>query len=569
MIEVDIDELLIEDNILPELNEIKYPKKEQKMIKEYPKGTYIFENGEQFKGRIKKEKGGIKLLMGIYKWPNGQQYLGDLSKDNNFTKRGTIIFPNNNKLIGNFIINENKIKSAVFETPLRKYEGSFVNNKLDGRFIIKNTKNAPHYLFKGVYSDGKRHGNFVLEKIFKGKILQLTGIYNYGKKNGIFRVYIQLKDGENKLIYEIEFENDKIKYKYKDKEKIENKNNLFLDKELPYKICCLKVLKYSENRIYILLGSYENIIVFDFNNLNTPSPILIFKKANINDILEMKDKNLLFCSSKNNFKLIEPINFEEETEEIKNDSRVETKTDSIAEEIKIIQEFKGLKTSKSIFVMKELSNGLIASGDCENLILWNKFIDINYYEYKMINYINLRHTYCILEIIKKNNNKNVILCIPQPDTKSIHFININNNYKIQLIKQLENVNTIDNRKNIMKQDNNILFIGCQNSIILIDLNKYEITSKIFFEKVTYLNIFLSKFLLCGIIKNKGGFNYEGYLSQIQLEFDKNRKNNEIINVSKCLNNKHKGSIIDADIFKFDDRDYIVTIGSDNKILILV
>ena len=36
---------------------------------------------------------------------------------------------------------------------------------------------------------------------------------------------------------------------------------------------------------------------------------------------------------------------------------------------KIFQDFKGLKDSKSIFRLIELSNGLIASGDCENLII--------------------------------------------------------------------------------------------------------------------------------------------------------------------------------------------------------
>ena len=153
--------LLKEDNILDEIKEIKYPTKNQKIVKEYPKGTYIFENNEQFKGRIKNNK----LTIGIYKWPNGQQYLGDLSDNNNFTKRGTIIFPNNNKLIGNFVMKENKIKNAIYETQTRKYEGSFVNNRLDGRFIIKNKEKSPHYFFKGTYSNGRRQGNFILEKI--------------------------------------------------------------------------------------------------------------------------------------------------------------------------------------------------------------------------------------------------------------------------------------------------------------------------------------------------------------------------------------------------------------------
>lgn len=569
MTDIDIDDLLKDDNILPELNQIKYPTRDQKIVKENPKGTYIFENNEQFKGRIKKEKKGIKLLIGIYRWPNGQQYLGDLSANNNFTKRGTIIFPSNNKLIGNFIMKENKIKNAVYETATRKYEGSFVNSRLDGRFIIKNKENSPHYLFKGGYSNGRRQGNFILERVINEKILQTTGTFDKGKKNGLFKVYLKLKEEEKMLIYEKSFINDKIVYTYSDKEKIENKINILFDVELQYKICCLKTIKYTENKIFILLGSYENILIFDINNLNTPRPILIFKKADVNDILQLKDGKLLFCSSENNFKLIEPIFFEEE-EEIKEESALETKTDSTGDDIKIIQEFKGLSTSKSIFVMKQLSNGLIASGDSENLILWKNIENNNFYEYNIINHIKLTNTYCILEIIKENKNKNVILSIAQPDSKSVLFININNYNKIELIKKLGNINTIHSRKNIMKQENNknILYIGCQNSIIIISLINYEIISKIFFDKITWLNQYLNKFLLCGIIKIKNSYSYEGYLTQIQMEMENKKfENVNIINVSKSLNMKHKGNIIDGDIITFEGKDTIITIGTDNKLII--
>ena len=569
MTDIDIDDLLKDDNILPELNQIKYPTRDQKIVKENPKGTYIFENNEQFKGRIKKEKKGIKLLIGIYRWPNGQQYLGDLSANNNFTKRGTIIFSSNNKLIGNFIMKENKIKNAVYETATRKYEGSFVNSRLDGRFIIKNKENSPHYLFKGGYSNGRRQGNFILERVINEKILQTTGTFVKGKKNGLFKVYLKLKEEEKMLIYEKSFINDKIVYTYPDKEKIENKINILFDVELQYKICCLKTIKYTENKIFILLGSYENILIFDINNLNTPRPILIFKKADVNDILQLKDGKLLFCSSENNFKLIEPIFFEEE-EEIKEESALETKTDSTGDDIKIIQEFKGLSTSKSIFVMKQLSNGLIASGDSENLILWKNIENNNFYEYNIINHIKLTNTYCILEIIKENKNKNVILSIAQPDSKSVLFININNYNKIELIKKLGNINTIHSRKNIMKQENNknILYIGCQNSIIIISLINYEIISKIFFDKITWLNQYLNKFLLCGIIKIKNSYSYEGYLTQIQMEMENKKfENVNIINVSKSLNMKHKGNIIDGDIITFEGKDTIITIGTDNKLII--
>ena len=42
----------------------------------------------------------------------------------------------------------------------------------------------------------------------------------------------------------------------------------------------------------------------------------------------------------------------------------------------------------------------------------------------------------------------------------------------------------------------------------------------------------------------------------------------IIKISKCLEQRHNGSIIDGDLFKFNEKDYIITIGNDNKIIIL-
>lgn len=558
---MNIDDLLKEES-LEEIKNIQYPTKNQKIVKEYPKGTYIFENNEQFKGIIKNKK----LTIGIYKWPNGQQYLGDLSENNNFTKRGTIIFPNGNKLIGYFLMKENKIKSAIYETQTLKYEGSFVNNKLDGRIIIKNKENSPHYFFKGTYSNGKKEGNFVLETVVIEKILQITGTFKKEKKNGYFRVYKISKDNNKNLIYEKYFINDRIPVR--DEDKIENKKVL-KECESPYKINCLIVKKDPDDQIYILIGSYKNLIIFNINNINTPYPILIFKKENINDILQTKDGKLLLCSSENNFKLIELLSLGNEEEKSGSDSDTKSKSKANEEEIRVIQEFKGLKSSKCTFVMKELSNGLIASGDCENLILWGKSGGDKFYEYKMITHINLSHTYCILEIInnKKENNKNIILSVAQPDSKSVLFLDINNN-QINLIKNIENVKTIINRKNIMKQEDGLLYIGCQDSIIIINLNKYEILSNVFLDKITYIN-FYNKFVLCGILKNINQYKYEGYLAQIQLEWDKKQLNKvNAITVSKYTK-KHNGSIIDGCLLQSkDNQDIIITIGNDNKILIL-
>ena len=566
MTKVDIDDLLIEDN---KLEQILYPKKGQKIIKESPKGNYIFENNEQFKGQIKNNKFG----KGIYLWPNGQKYLGDLSENNNFTKRGTIIFPSNNKLIGNFIVSENKIKNAVYETNYRKYQGTFVNNELDGKFIIRN-KNPDdiehHYFFQGTYVKGRKHGFCIIEKSVNKKILLIKGTFDKGEKNGKFQIYRKKDGNQEKLVYEQIFENNKIKYFFKDEEKIENKN-IFFEEKLPFKIICLKTIKSLDNKIYILLGTYENILIIDLLKKGPHHPILIFKKQYINDILRTKDGKFLFCTNLNNFKLTEPFSLENEKEKEINESHMETNT--TIGEINTIQEFKGLKNSKSIFVMKELINGLIASGDSENLILWKKKIENNFIEYNYLTHYKLTNTYCILEInLEKNNDNNkIILAVPQPDSLCVLFLCINNN-KIEFIKKIENIKTIHDRKNIMKQVENILFIGCENHLVIINLDNFEIEKKIFFEKIYYINVFLNDYLLCGVIKNKNPYSFEGYLSQIKISItNKNKEKNEIIYVSKCLNSlnkKHNGSIIDGDIINLDGKEIIVTIGTDNKILVL-
>ena len=79
---------------------------------------------------------------------------------------------------------------------------------------------------------------------------------------------------------------------------------------------------------------------------------------------------------------------------------------------------------------------------------------------------------------------------------------------------------------------------------------------------------MNKYIICGIIKNKNLYNYEGYLSQIKIAVsDKNKEKNGIIHVSKCLNKMHNGTIIDGDIINLNGKEIIVTIGTDNKILI--
>ena len=168
------------------------------------------------------------------------------------------------------------------------------------------------------------------------------------------------------------------------------------------KINCMKIINDK-----LLLGSYENLIIYNINNkdieIKFDRKILIFRNEDINDFLETNYKKILLCSNKNNFKLIE-----------------------LTSDFHLIQEFKGLENSKNIFCIVELSNKMILSGDCENIILWD-YLNINN-KYKIIQNEKLYNIYSIIEI--KHTNNEVIIGAAEPDSKSIIIMKIENNKKL-------------------------------------------------------------------------------------------------------------------------------------------
>ena len=585
-----LEKLLIEDNFL---QQIYFPTIKQPLDKASTIGNYIFRNGETFKGRITKNI----LQKGIYTWPNGQIYYGDLSPNNTFNKKGKMIFPNKDELTGLFNGNKNTIEKALYKTSTRLYQGSFKNNKLHGKFIIKNNVNAPHYLFIGNYVNGERHGKFSLEKIYNNQIIQICGTYEKGSKNGEFKI---IKNG--KVCFIINYKNDMEIIEYKKEDKIENKKCINYMNKIS-KICCMVIIE-EYNNLYLLIGSYEYLFIYiiEKTGIVFNKQIFLFKKADVNDIIQTKDKKFLICSSNNNLILIE-LYLKEKINMSNSNIINENEKD-----YELIQKFHGLNNSKNIFFLKELSNEIVVSGDCENMILWEKKIseriehepvveenksffdklyenikeifepstpDINLMttnetdniikdNYKVINHKDLTHTYSILEI--KNNCNKIILSVPQPDSKSLFFFEIDKNNTINDIKELSDIDSIPNRKSIMTQIDNKLYLACKNKIIIINLNSYEIEHNIFFDTVTYISVYKTKFLLLGVIKSKNTYNYESFLIQREFKQNKSNKKINVIQVSDYLKTKHNGNIIDACIY--DKEDIIITIGTDGKILLL-
>jgi WD40 repeat protein len=581
-----VENLLEEDNnlqtiLIPTVNN---------PIESQSAGTYIFKNKEKFQGKIIQNNN--RLLKGIYTWPNGQKYYGELFPDNLFNKKGKIIFPDNSELTGKFDGKNNKIDCAIYKTDSKIYQGSFKNNKLHGKFIIKNKDGCPHYSYVGNYYNGSKHGKFTLEKTYNDEKYKIIG--NYGKevKYGEFKIFKIIQDNEE-LVYEGKFDKNKELIEKKEMKCIENND----------KINCLKIINDNDK---LLLGSFENLIIYDINNedneIKFNRKILIFKNEDINDFLETKYKKILLCSNKNNFKLIE-LTLEE-----KNSSYLNT-TMTINLDFHLIQEFKGLENSKSIFCIVELSNKMIVSGDCENIILWD-YININnnindnmyekennkgksfwdiifnifrpeknddenilfisesnsaipFFEYKIIQNKKLYHINSIMEI--KNENNEIVIGVAEPDSKSIIFMKIENEKEMSVFKKIECHDEIMKKKNIMKCFDGKLFVGCKNKLIVIDINKYEIIYDVFSESIIYINKFLNNYLICGVIKKLNNlYDYEGYL--IQKSISKNPSSNQIKinNVSKLNKFKNKGNIADVCIY---NEKSIITALTDGKILI--
>ena len=541
----DLEKILIEDNYL------------QKIL--YP-SINPDENNEKFEGKIFDNKS----KKGKYTWKNGQVFFGNISENNRFIKKGKIIFPNNDELIGIFNEENNTITKATYNTSTRSYQGSFKKNRLNGKFIIKNQKeNVEYYIYMGNYFNGVKDGKFTLEKIYNNKKIKVNGTFDKGKKNGIFKIF-ELTDIQEKEVFSEEFINNFIKSKI-----IENKK--FFEYKEKHKIFCME--KFEKDKLYLLLGSYEYLLIYDINidkdEINYNKKIFLFRKSELNDIIKLKDDRFLLCSSKNCFKLIN-INFEERNNPI-NTLKI---NDSSGKHFNLIQEFQGESNSKNIFCLYELSSELIVSGDCENIIVWGqKFRNvgsttsfINHYEFIITAKKEASHTYCMQKI--SNYNDNIILAVAQPDSKSIEFLEIQENKPtITEIGVVFRVDSIPNRKNIMTYYNNNLIVGCKGGIIIIDVNKYEIISDIYNnESITYVDFYSNEFLILGIMKKKSQCDYEGYLSQKEIN-DSNGKLS-INTISNFKNSIYEGNIINSCKYFNNNKEYLITIGTDGKILII-
>lgn len=432
--------------------------------------TIDINDNEEFKGNLLNGK----LQKGIYIWHDGQIFNGNFYPNNFFNGKGTLTFNSGNEIYGSFSGDKNLflIKNAIYKTNDKIYQGSFKNNLLHGKFIIKNNeenKNMPYYLYIGSYNNGRKNGNFILKKgIENNEIIEIEGTFHNGVKNGNFKLKKFSSKGNEYFTKDLLYENDYIVKHFDNNKKIENKNILQEIKEKK-EIFCMKIIDIF-NKKFLLLGSEEYLFIYNINDdiISDKKKLLIFQNGNINDILKPKDDSLfrlLLCSNINKFKLIElRINSERLNNHfslnINNLNRIEN-----IQDYKLIQEFSGNDNSNNIFTLLELSNKLVVSGDCQNIIVWEKEI---IKEKKGIRNINQ------IVPIKKNFFKNLLTSFNDcykdncPKTCVNDFLNISeenqeifspiNTISVETKKneedeiEEENINYIYNKKYIFNKD---------------------------------------------------------------------------------------------------------------------
>ena len=197
--------------------------------------------------------------------------------------------------------------------------------------------------------------------------------------------------------------------------------------------------------------------------------------------------------------------------------------------------------------------------------------EIIYYSFNEINHIPLTRTYCFIEIKEKERDvNNIILAVAQPDNESVIIYDIcyiNNNININAQREIEGINTLINRKNIMTYKDNILYVGCKDSIKLIrfnNINDVQIVNNIVEGKVSFINPYRNEYLLCGINKNKSEYNFEGKLKQYEINEE---EENEIVPVYENNMHRHNGSIINSIICYDTNEEYIVSLGTDKNVLV--
>ena len=597
---MNLEEYLREDNFL---QKILPPEFNQSINIETLNGivSIDFSNNDKFKGIIENDNS----KKGTYTWHNGQKYSGNFSNDF-FNGNGCLEFPNNCKLYGNFSGDRKSylIKDAIYITDDKQYQGSFKNNLLHGEFVIKNKEGHPFYSFIGSYYNGIKHDNFILEKEVENERIEIIGKFNKGLKNGHF--ILKKYNSEGSLIEQndLYFENDYIINYYDNNQKIEAKKGICngIKKEI-YSMTIIKI----RNRNFLLLGSEFYLLIYDINEnenykITYNRKILMFHKGRINDILLIRNGNkLLLCSNTNRFKLIELI------------PRFVAQNGRLIIKHNLIQDFKGRENGTSIYMLLELSNELVISGDSQNIIVWGKdFIEDNKYEnnensgdnddngdngdnddnnennnqnfnYKQKFYIDrdedgldLSHIFCVLEINRNDNT--IVIAVAQSDSKNLYFFEIYDDdyhpYMQRQIKKIGDINSIRNCKKIMHCVNNdILLVGCYNRVAIVQiLNNYELIKFVNFNSITNFSNYIGNYFICATMKREEGlYNYQSFLTQAELVKKQNGENMKIRIISSQNNNYHQGNIIDTSIIDINnDRiNFIITIGTDGRIISLL
>ena len=406
------------------------------------KGKTTYPNGDIYEGEFKNNLPNGK---GVIKWINGNRYEGDM-KDDLMDGNGVLTSKSGDIYEGDFVKDQRSGKGKMKFANGDIYEGEFLNGDFNGKgkFYYK----SGNY-YEGEFKDNKRNGK---------------GIYKY-------------KNGD---IYEGDFMNDCIdgigKMKYADG-KIEEglwENGKFQknynEDNYPFSLNCIKTIDNPHKAVHIMLqlkderlisGSEDGYLtVYNKDNFEVDLSIKVHSE-DIYSCIQLNDGRILTCSKDSTMKIIK----------LKDDNKYEIEASLESHKNTVLNAIE-IKENKIISISLD-----------KTMKIWD-----------LTNFQNIETIENICNNILKINENEFITSYSED--KCIKFWNSEN---LQNTKIIKDINVTDVVRSMCLFNENLLFIGGDGVISLIDIKKYELIMKFEIDGVILsLNKSLDENIFCSI-----------------------------------------------------------------------
>ena len=453
--------------------------------KKHGKGKTTYPNGDKYEGDF---QNGLPNGKGKIIWTNGNEYEGEM-KDDLMHGKGILKSNAGDIYEGDFLQDKMTGKGIFKYINGNIYEGEFLNNAYNGKGTLF-YKDGSKY--EGDWKDNKKHGKGIFKfnngDVYEGEFMN-NSIDGFGKKT--------YADGR---IEEGLWEINKFMEDYKDDGSLE----------------CIKSIDCQDKAVKMLLELQDGRLLSALRD----GTINIYKKdsyeidlsikahsKDINSAIQLSDERILTCSEDNTMKVIK----------LTDDNKyiIESSLESHDNEVLNAIEIK--------------NNEIISVSLDKTLKVW---------DLKTFKVITTIEEECV-NIIKINESEFITI---SPQNKCIKFWN---NY--QIIKTINDLKVQDLINSTCFFGNNKLFIGADDIIYLIDIEKKELIKSFeMFGYVLSISNCLDGDILCTLCngnKNNHISKYHYDNENLIKIFEKKKvHNNPIFN---CIQLKN-GNIVSGD-----------------------